>query len=45
MKKELELARKQNDQLRDKISGLDDVVLEKTNLEKALKKLEEKTKV
>ena len=44
MKKELELARKQNDQLRDKISGLDDVMLEKTNLEKALKKLEEKNK-
>ena len=42
--KELELARKQNDQLRDKISGLDDVMLEKTNLEKALKKLEEKNK-
>ena len=32
MKKELELARKQNDQLQDKISGLDDVVLEKTKL-------------
>ena len=44
MKKELELARKQNDQLRDKISGLDEVMLEKTNLEKALKKLEEKNK-
>ena len=44
MKKELDLARKQNDQLRDKISGLDDVMLEKTNLEKALKKLEEKNK-
>ena len=44
MKKELELARKQNDQLRDKISGLNDVMLEKTNLEKALKKLEEKNK-
>ena len=44
MKKELELARKQNDQLRDTISGLDDVMLEKTNLEKALKKLEEKNK-
>ena len=44
MKKELELARKQNDQLRDKISSLDDVMLEKTNLEKALKKLEEKNK-
>ena len=44
MKQELDLARKQNDQLRDKISGLDDVMLEKTNLEKALKKLEEKNK-
>ena len=44
MKKELELARKQNDQLRGKISGLGDVMLEKTDLEKALKKLEEKNK-
>ena len=44
IKKELELARKQNDQLRDKISGLGDVMLQKTNLEKALKKLEEKNK-
>ena len=44
MKQELDLARKQNDQLRDKIKGLDDVMLEKTNLEKALKKLEEKNK-
>ena len=26
MKKELELARKQNDELRDKISGLDEVI-------------------
>ena len=44
MKKELDLVRKQNDQLRDKISGLNDVMLEKTNLEKALKKLEKKNK-
>ena len=44
MKKELELARKQNNQLRDKISGLDDVMLEKANLEKALRELEGKNK-
>ncbi len=44
MKKELELVRKQNDQLQDKISGLDEVTLEKTNLEKALRKLEKKNR-
>ena len=44
MKKELELVRKQNDQLQDKINGLDEVVLEKKKLEKAFIKLEEKNK-
>ncbi|MDC3090594.1 hypothetical protein OA340_01685 [Paracoccaceae bacterium] len=44
MKKEIELVRKQNDQLQDKISSFDEVSLEKTKLEKALKKLEEKNR-
>ena len=44
MKKELERVREQNDQLQDKISDLDDIVLEKTKLESALRKLEEKNK-
>lgn len=44
IKKELELVREQNDQLQDKISGLDEIALEKTKLEKALRKLEEKNK-
>ena len=44
VKTELELVRKQNDQLQEKISGLDEVVLEKTKLEKALRELEKKNK-
>ena len=44
MKKKLELARQQNDQLRDQVSGLDKLALEKTELEKELKELKEKNK-
>ena len=44
IKKEIELVRKQNNQLQDKISRLDEVMLEKANLEKTLKRLEKKNR-